>query len=177
MARYDSDPYTRRDFLHAGACAAGTLALLAPASLSAQMPPAAGATPSAAAQVALCRFLCGFPKLDPRLVAHAFAALGAADRGFGARAEALGHAITSAGLPDVAAFRDSPLYADATHRATALALLGAFYLGVVGTGDAAHLIGYEASLMFASTQGVTPIPSYACGGPGYWGLVDVAAPG
>jgi hypothetical protein len=177
MAQYDPDPCSRRDFLRAGACAAGTLAWVAPASLIAQALPAAGAAPSAAARVALCRFLCGFPKLDPRLIAHAFAALSAADRGFIARAEALGLAITTAGLPDVQAFRDSPLYADATHRATALALLGAFYLGVVGTGDAAHLISYEASLMFASTQGITPIPSYACGGPGYWGLIDVAAPG
>jgi len=163
--------------LCAGACAAGTLALVAPSSLIAQALPAAGAPPSAAAHVTLCRFLCGFPKLDPRLVAHAFAALSATDRGFIARAEALGAAITAAGLPDVQAFRDSSLYADATNRVTALALLGAFYLGVVGTGNVAQLIGYEASLMFASTQGVTPIPSYACGGPGYWGLIDVAAPG
>jgi hypothetical protein len=177
MAQYDSDPHPRRDFLRAGAYAACSLALLAPASLIARAPPAAGATPSAQAHVALCRFLCGFPKLDPHLVARAFAALSATDRGFVARAEALRLAITTAGLPDVQAFRDSPLYADATHRATALGLLGAFYLGVVGTGDAAHLIAYEASLMFAPTQNVTPIPSYACGGPGYWALIDVAAPG
>jgi hypothetical protein len=177
MAHCNSDPYTRRDFLRVGACAAGTLAFVAPAGLIALAAPAADATPNAAARIALCRFLCGFPKLDSRLVAHAFAALGAVDRGFLARAEGLGLAITTAGLPDVQAFRDSPLYGDPTHRATALALLGAFYLGFVGNGDAAQLISYEASLMFASTQDVTPIPSYARGGPGYWGLIDVAAPG
>jgi hypothetical protein len=47
----------------------------------------------------------------------------------------------------------------------------------VGSGDAAHLIGYEAALMFASTQDVTPIPSYAIAGPGAWGAIDQAAPG
>jgi len=131
--------------------------------------------PAAEARLALCRFLCGWPKLDPRLVARAFAALSAADRGFAAHAEALGLAITAAGLADVQAFRDSPLFDDATHRGTALALLGAFYLGVVGNGEGAQLISYEGALMFASTQDVTPVPSYARDGPGYWGLIDSAA--
>jgi len=89
----------------------------------------------------------------------------------------LWRAITNAALPDVTAFSASPLYGEATHRATALALLSAFYLGVVGSGDAGHLIGYEAALMFASTQDVTPIPSYAIAGPGAWGAIDQAAPG
>jgi hypothetical protein len=167
----DSSPYTRRHFLRDGAWTAGTLFVTA----------ACGQAPAAAAastdRVALCRFLCGWPSLDPRLVARAFAALTAADRDFAARAEALRLAIANAGIPDVHTFRDSPLYDDPSHRATALALLGAFYLGIVGNGDAAQLISYEGSLMFASTQDVTPIPSYACGGPGYWGLIDVAAPG
>jgi hypothetical protein len=166
-------PYTRRRFVRDGTWAAGLFVTAACAQASA---PSAAATASTD-RVALCRFLCGWPSLDPRLVARAFTALTAADRDFAARAEALRLAITTAGIRDVQGFRDSTLFGDRAHRETALALLGAFYLGIVGNGDAAQLISYEGSLMFASTQDVTPIPSYACGGPGYWGLIDVAAPG
>jgi hypothetical protein len=164
----DRTPYSRRSFLRDGACAAGALALAGPL---------AAVPPSMTARVALSRFLCGFPNLDSRLVARAFVALIATEHDFAAHADALALAITAAALPDVQAFRESPLYGNATHRATALALLGAFYLGFVGNGGDAQLVSYEAALMFASTQDVTPIPSYACGGPGYWGLIDAAATG
>ncbi len=172
----DMTSNTRRQFLRAGACAAGTLALVAPGRLMLQAVAAGDAKP-ATPRVALSRFLCGWPNLDERIVARAFTALSATDGAFTAHAEVLWQAITTAAIPDVSAFRASPLYAEVTHRATALALLSAFYLGVVGSGDTAHLVSYEAALMFASTQDVTPIPSYAIEGPGAWGSIDHAASG
>jgi hypothetical protein len=98
------------------------------------------------------------------------AALGAATPGFEERAHALWTAIHGAGWKTVQDWRGSPLYGDPAARETAAMLVSAFYLGVVGDGDAATLVSYEAALMFAPTQDVTPIPSYALGGPGYWGL-------
>jgi hypothetical protein len=71
-------------------------------------------------------------------------------------------------LKTVQDFRSSPLYLDGENRETAGKLVAALYLGVVGDGDAATLVSYEAALMFAPTQDLTPIPSYAIGGPAYW---------
>ncbi len=152
---------TRRRLIGIAASAIGALALRARAAA----PPAA-VSPS----VALCRWLTGWQGLDARIVSRAFAALGAATPGFEERAHALWTAIHGAGWKTVQDWRGSPLYGDPAARETAAMLVSAFYLGVVGDGDAATLVSYEAALMFAPTQDVTPIPSYALGGPGYWGL-------
>jgi hypothetical protein len=123
-----------------------------------------------APSVALCRFLTGWGGLDARVVSRAFAALGPTVPRFEDQAHALWNAIDGAGLKTVQAFRLSPLYQDRAHRETAALLVAALYLGVVGEGDTATLVSYEAALMFAPTQDVTPIPSYAIGGPSYWAL-------
>ncbi len=129
---------------------------------------AAAAPEVVAPNVALCRFLTGWQGLDARVVSRAFAALGGTTPRFEERAHALWDAISGAGLKTVQDFRSSPLYLDGENRETAGKLVAALYLGVVGDGDAATLVSYEAALMFAPTQDLTPIPSYAIGGPAYW---------
>jgi hypothetical protein len=130
---------------------------------------AAAAAPEAVApSVALCRFLTGWQGLDARVVSRAFAALSRMTPGFEDRAHALWNAIAGADLKTVQDFRNSPVYLDGENRDTVGMLVAAIYLGVVGDGDAATLVSYEAALMFAPTQDLTPIPSYAIGGPAYW---------
>ncbi len=153
---------TRRRLIGAAALAVAALTVRARAAAPTDAP----VSPS----VALCRFLTGWGGLDARVVSRAFAALGRAAPGFEDQAHALWAAIDGAGLKTVQDFRASPLYLDRAHRDMAGLLVAALYLGVVGEGDTAMLVSYEAALMFAPTQDVTPIPSYAIGGPGYWVL-------
>lgn len=150
---------TRRRLLGLTAFAVGAVALRAGA---------AAPSPVVSPSVALSRLLTGWQGLDARVVSRAFAALADTTPHFEERAHALWAAITRAGLQSVEEFRGSPLYQDQDQRATAAMLVSAFYLGVVGDGETARLVSYEGALMFAPTQEVTPIPSYALGGPGYW---------
>lgn len=116
----------------------------------------------------LARFLTGKSDLDGRIAALAHQGLMAADPAFSERSAALERAIKQADLADVDAFAASDLYADAALKATAIAVISAFYLGQVGEGRTATFVSFEKALMFQPTEGVIVIPTYALGGPNYW---------
>jgi fructose 5-dehydrogenase small subunit len=51
---------------------------------------------------------------------------------------------------------------------TALAIISAWYLGVVSDGPDAEVFAYEYALMYGPTKDVMTIPSYAVSGPNQW---------
>jgi fructose 5-dehydrogenase small subunit len=51
---------------------------------------------------------------------------------------------------------------------TALAIISAWYLGVVTDAPGAEVIAYEYALMYQPTKDVMTIPSYAISGPNAW---------
>ena len=62
-------------------------------------------------------------------------------------------------FPDVP---DGPL------RQTALAIISAWYLGVVNDAPDAEVVAFEHALMYGPTRDVMTIPSYAISGPNGW---------
>jgi hypothetical protein len=54
-------------------------------------------------------------------------------------------------------------------KATALAIISAWYLGVVGNEPGAEVFAYELALMYQPTRDVMTIPTYAISGPNGWG--------
>jgi hypothetical protein len=53
-------------------------------------------------------------------------------------------------------------------RETALAIISAWYLGVVKDADDAEVFAFEYALMYQPTRDVMTIPSYAISGPNAW---------
>ena len=51
---------------------------------------------------------------------------------------------------------------------TALAIISAWYLGVVSDAPDAEVFAYEYALMYQPTRDVMTIPSYAISGPNAW---------
>ncbi len=160
-----ADPGRRR-FLAASAMAASVAAVLTAAPGFAQSAIAVSSVDPAF--LTLSRFLTGKPDLDGRIAALAHQGLIAADPAFPERSAELQRAIEQAGLADVDAFAASDLYADDSLKATAMAIISAFYLGQVGQGRTASFVSFEKALMFQPTEGVIVIPTYALGGPNYW---------
>lgn len=109
--------------------------------------------------------------MDARIIARAYDALVTTDPSFAARSTTLARAIEDARLADVNALATSPLYANPSDRAVAIAIVSAFYLGQVGEASKARFIAFEKALMFEPTADMVPIPTYSRGGPGYWGKV------
>ena len=62
-------------------------------------------------------------------------------------------------------FTDVP---DGPLRETALAIISAWYLGVVTDAPDAEVFAYEYALMYQPTRDVMTIPSYAISGPNGW---------
>jgi hypothetical protein len=54
-------------------------------------------------------------------------------------------------------------------KATALAIISAWYLGVVVNEPGAEVFAYELALMYQPTRDVMTIPTYAISGPNGWG--------
>lgn len=54
-------------------------------------------------------------------------------------------------------------------KATALAIISAWYLGVVVDEPGAEVFAYELALMYQPTSDVMTIPTYAISGPNGWG--------
>ncbi|MEZ5565879.1 MAG: sugar dehydrogenase complex small subunit [Gammaproteobacteria bacterium] len=166
---------SRRRFLAVSALAASAAtsaaALVAAAPGFAQG--AVARTDSDPAFLELARFLTGKPDLDARIAVLARQGLIAADPAFAERSAALERAIKEAELTDVDAFAGSALYADVGHKATAIAVISAFYLGQVGEGNSAKFVSFEKALMYGPTAGVVVIPTYTLGGPNYWGTLTV----
>ncbi len=162
---------SRREFLALSAIATAAVGLAVSNSLIGSA--LAADAPADSTFTVLARFLTGRLDLDERIVARAYEEFTAYDPSFAGRAVALARAIKVAGLADVDALVSSPLYADDRHRSTAIAIVSAFYLGRVGTGTAARLVSFEKALMFRPTADMVPIPTYAIGGPGWWGKAAV----
>jgi fructose 5-dehydrogenase small subunit len=51
---------------------------------------------------------------------------------------------------------------------TALAIISAWYLGVIKDADEAEVLAFEFALMYQPTRDVMTIPSYAISGPNAW---------
>jgi hypothetical protein len=62
-------------------------------------------------------------------------------------------------------FADVP---DGPLKETALAIISAWYLGVVSNAPDAEVFAYEYALMYQPTRDVMTIPSYAISGPNRW---------
>lgn len=128
--------------------------------------------------LALSQILVGARQLDATLATPAWAALVLREKDFPARFTALHKAIEAAGLRDMTQWSASSVAADPALKATAVAIVSAWYLGVVGAvqdrGDnGPAFITYTGALMWAPTIDVTVIPTYARGRPGFWAAKPV----
>ncbi|WP_053096111.1 sugar dehydrogenase complex small subunit [Frateuria defendens] len=169
-----ADP-RRRAFLTAtlfGASAA-VLATATPGwTSSLHAAPAAGAL-APEGFLALSRLLTAHPELNPDLADAAWSALVEREPDFAARFTDLQRAVDAAGLHDMRDFGASPVAADAALKRTAVAIVGAWYLGRVGevkprSEDGPAFITYTGALMWRPTLDVTVIPTYSRGRPGFW---------
>ncbi|HDR9868563.1 TPA: sugar dehydrogenase complex small subunit [Burkholderia cenocepacia] len=105
--------------------------------------------------------------LPSRYVQSVYDGLVEQDREFPARLRALAVAIGT-GTQPVDRFVRKLGVAAPELRATALAIIEAFYTGSVGHGGQARMVGYETALMFEPTSDVTVIPTYIRARPEYW---------
>ncbi|MHC1479811.1 sugar dehydrogenase complex small subunit [Frateuria aurantia] len=166
-------PLPRRSFLAASLLGATATLFAAKASSQAQAAPGAGA-PQAAPErfVEISQLLTGH-SINGALGERAWQALVQREKNFPQRFSQLQSAIDKAGLHDMQQWKTSSIASDAELKATALAIVSAWYLGVVGqvkdrSEDGPAFITYESALMWRPTWDVTVIPTYARGGPGYW---------
>ena len=124
--------------------------------------------------VSISRLLTG-RGIELSLVDRAWQALASRHLDFPARFARLSKALRVESISDFAQWQRSAAAADEGHRATALAIVSAWYLGVVGevkdrAEDGPAFITYEGAFMWRPTLDVTVIPTYARGGPGTWKL-------
>lgn len=122
--------------------------------------------------MALSRRLTGHDEIPEDLADAAFSALSAREADFPARYARLEQALAADASP-FETLVDAPALADPANRATALAIISAWYLGRVGKVEAqsetaSTLVTFTAALMWAPTIDVTVIPTYARGAPGNW---------
>ncbi|GBQ11409.1 membrane bound FAD containing D-sorbitol dehydrogenase [Swaminathania salitolerans LMG 21291] len=124
--------------------------------------------------LALSQLLTGHDDLDTSIALRVWEALLGKDPEFSGRYERLARAVVARRLRDHAAYRASDLPRDALLHGTAVAIVGAWYLGRVGPmkprseTDTPAFITYEGALMWRPTIDATVIPTYARGGPGFW---------
>lgn len=122
--------------------------------------------------MAVSRLLTGHT-LDDSLADRAWKAIAQANPQFPERFDALVSAIQKTGLSDMSQWASSPLAGDSDVKATALAIISAWYLGRVGEmkereTDGPVFITYAGALMWRPTLDVTVIPTYSRGKPGFW---------
>jgi len=146
------------------AAPAGTL-LAAPAT-----PPLASSPAQLDSFMTFSRFATGHENLDRAIGQRLYDALCAHASTFPASLAQLQQLAGQQPLNDVEPFevllRGQPLHADL------LAIVAAWYSGVVETGSDATLYAYERALMYQPARDGVVIPTYAHNGPDYW----VAAP-
>lgn len=121
----------------------------------------------------ISRLLTGHPEIDDTLADMAWSALVRREDGFETAYTLLAQAIEAAGLRDFADLPQSPAISDPAHKATAVSLVSAWYLGRVGevldrAEPGPDFITYTGALMWRPTLDVTVLPTYARAGPGYW---------
>ena len=160
------DAVDRRTFLvQATAIAAGVVLSTSRAAAIAQTDSLEDVQPE---PVKIARWLTAKPDLSSNLVQRAYEALAAEDATFSQQMQKLIDSIQAAKLPDVEAFRKSPLAGDAELMKTVVALVGALYTGRVGTNWRGQYVAFEDALMYRPTAGIIVIPTYARLSPGYW---------
>lgn len=110
--------------------------------------------------------LTGKDDLDPTLAARYEASLTRHQADFPKRLNILGHIIAQGSYKDVESlFASSLMLSD---RETAMSIISAWYLGVVGEADQAELIAFSDALMYQPCTDVLVVPSYGAG-PLAWG--------
>jgi fructose 5-dehydrogenase small subunit len=156
-----NQPDLQRRALVTGLTAALVSTLVAPA--AAQGTLASGQS----AFMDLSRILTGRPALDATQAARLHDALAASSPRFEAGVQALLALIRSRNidpgqLQQTLDAEKSPL------APLPRAIVSAWYLGVVGEGERARCVAFEASLMYAVVGDRLTPPSYCHGGPGSW---------
>ncbi|WP_211465902.1 sorbitol dehydrogenase family protein [Collimonas silvisoli] len=142
---------------------------------SAQTITPASSPPSASNQqqtnfMALSALLTGAPKLNPRIGARLYGALGNQTIEFEKQAAALWQYSLDHNIKDV----DNLAAAVGNDTALSLVLhtiVSAWYLGVVGDGGVtggAKVIAFEQALMFDQVRDAVVVPTYCRAAPGYW---------
>lgn len=166
---------SRRQWLGmAGALSLGAVLLPLGARAWSAVPPAALPAEQLNRFHALSQLLTGREHLDADLSARVLTLLTEAEPAFPQQAEALGQALARAGIAHIKDYPGSPVEQDAAHKQTAMAIIGAWYLGYTGTPksgvptDDTRFVTYTGALMFEPTADATVIPTYARGGTNYW---------
>lgn len=123
--------------------------------------------------IGVSRRLTGHAEIDANLANAAWDALVQREQDFSARFERLSTALKQAGALTFSQLDTSPIATDTALRSTAMAIIGAWYLGRVGvvkanSEDGPAFVTYTGALMWRPTLDVTVLPSYVRGKPGFW---------
>lgn len=162
----------RRQFLQSAGASAAALAFVAAIGLPLTMPRAFAFAPPTGggldAFTALTKQLTGRTALDATLGSRLYSALSKADSAFPTHVAALNAWLkTHAGVPSdqVVATLESqdPILAKAV-----VAIVRAWYLGLVGEMPTVQVLSYEQALMFDPVNDILTIPSYCRDVPFYW---------
>ncbi|OCR22879.1 sorbitol dehydrogenase [Pseudomonas syringae] len=116
--------------------------------------------------IALSQFLVSRPA-NPVLAARYYAALARRAPNFAGNVTTLKRLIAYKQLKHVDEYLALP-DADPSLRATAVSIISAWYLGIVGEAADAEMISYSEAMMYQPTHGTLIIPTYG-GGPATWG--------
>ena len=111
--------------------------------------------------------LVGRQALDPVLATRLYEALVAQDSAFPAKVRALLALINMDGL-QAAGLQEALDAASSPLAALPRQIASAWYLGIVGTGEAAVCVAYEQALNAAVVADVLKPPSYSYGAYGSW---------
>jgi hypothetical protein len=114
------------------------------------------------------RLLTGKSDLDFTISSRTFEALSELDPKFPDRLTALADALDAAGLRDMRDFDRSSAAAQPALRTTAIEIVSAWYLGIVGIGASAKLVTYENALMYRPTRDITRPPATGFSEFGSW---------
>ena len=127
----------------------------------------ADTTPSRDAFLAVSKLLTGFTSLDSGLAARLYDALNASDPKFNAGVTALATLISQQNIDPLSL----QATLDGTHSDLAALprqIVTAWYMGIVGTGDAARCIAFETDLTNVVVSDKLTPPSFCFGGYGSW---------
>lgn len=123
--------------------------------------------------------LTGFKPVDSEQAHRAWSGLVQKIQDFPAQFDRLAGALASGGITSYQQLPAPSIDADAALKATAMAIIAAWYLGRVGDVVARADVGpafvsYTGALMWRPTLDATVIPTYATGQPGHWASKPVS---
>ncbi|MHC1478767.1 sorbitol dehydrogenase family protein [Frateuria aurantia] len=158
----------RRNLLrHSGAAVAGLALAAAGVQAQSQTVAAAAANPQALDTFyRLSRLLTGHENLDLTVGEHLYDAMLKLNPAFAGQVTELSQYAASHKLDTVealeAALKGQPLHVPL------MAIISAWYSGVVEPGTSATVYAYERALMYQMSRDGMVIPTYAHNGPNYW---------